>query len=138
MIAAGAIFLLFPAFILLASKDTISGRSAVVAFPFVAFGLTAMFVVPQIGAYWRRNSWYALTDRRAVIATRLFGQRSLDSYTVEQWTHLVLKNTRPPSVHFRSEATRTGNSTRYRNIGFHHIEEGEQVHKMMQRLRGDS
>ena len=138
MIVAGAIFLLFPAIILLASEDTISGHSAVVAFPFVAFGLTAVFVVPQFGAYLRRNSWYALTDRRAVIAARLFRQRSLDSYTVEQWTHLVLKNTRPPSVHFRSEQTRTGNSTRYRNIGFHYIEEAEHVHTMMQRLRDDS
>jgi len=135
VITAGAIFLLIPAAMLLTSRDAISGRYAVVAFPFVVFGLAAMLAAPQLGAYRRRNSWYALTDRRAVIATRFFWQRSLDSYTIDQWTHLVLKKTRFPSVFFVSKAIQTGNGTRYRNIGFDHIEEGAHVYEMMRHIK---
>lgn len=139
MIVTGAIFLLIPAVFhlasfLLASKVAISNRDAVVAFPFVVIGLAAIFVAPQMGAYYRRNCWYTLTDRRAVIATQLFGQRSLDSYAVKQWSHLALKNTRPPSVHFRSQTILSSYRASYNDIGFDHIEEGAHVYEMMRRL----
>ena len=102
---------------------------------FWAFGLihfTVGLVVMGGPTLWsmilRRNTWYTLTDRRAIIATDapLAGRR-LKSYPIVAQTQVEFIDARHDSIHFAETIKRGKNGTYRVPIGFEYIEEGPRV-----------
>lgn len=78
-------------------------------------------------AYLRSKTHYTLSNKRAFIATDHPGKgKLLQDYTIESNTDLILKIGPPDSVWFAG-----------RKIGFHRIEDGRAVHKMMRQIQKD-
>lgn len=112
---------------------------------FWAFGLIHFFVGLSIGiappfwnVYKRRNSWYTLTNRRALIATDLpLIGRKLKSYPISKGTVLEFNSGNPDSIIFASERRRSKNGTYKVKIGFERIVEGQQVYRMIRDIQKD-
>ena len=79
-------------------------------------------------AYRRSQTWNALTDTRAFIATDLpFVGRSLESYPITQETALTFKPGESATIHFAKKETRSRRSTKVIDVGFERIPDGEAV-----------
>lgn len=103
-------------------------------------GLFLAFGPPIRTQIARRNTWYTLTNRRALIATKtLRGERRLSSYVITDQMALNLIEGPPDSLHFAFESLNTRFGPRNRAIGFDDIPEGRRVLALMrdiQRNRG--
>lgn len=135
--AVGAIFFLFAIFWMVMAFGITSGG------PTPSWGFFPLFGLPfaLVGAYltfghffwdkWKRDkSNYALSDRRAFIATDLFG-KSLKSYPIDRDTVLTFEPGSPPSVYFAEKTKRTKNGSYTIPIGFERIDEGEAVYRLL-------
>ncbi len=97
--------------------------------PFVVAGLWLAG-----GAYWgqaylRRHATYSLSNRRAFIATRVLGRKSLVSLPVTPTTPLRLIPGPVPSVHFLPEQPMGLGLA-----GFDYLPEAEKVFKLMRQI----
>ncbi|MDG3041105.1 YdbT family protein [Roseicyclus marinus] len=118
-------------------------------FPMAGLPFLGIGVYMLVGhLYWdalvRGGTWYTLTDRRAFIATDVFGRRKLDSYPIDEMTGLSLRDGVPGDVifgtvthSFRRRAAaphrrrnRMTTSTRVQ-LGFRHIAEARKVWRMI-------
>ena len=97
--------------------------------PFWMFGLIhfsvgmGLALKPTIWAMMkRRDTWYTLTDRRAIIATDApFEGRRLMSYPITAATRVDFIDRAQDSVHFAEEVKRSKNGTYRVPIGFDYI-----------------
>ncbi|AUQ75659.1 aspartate carbamoyltransferase catalytic subunit [Phaeobacter piscinae] len=95
-------------------------------------GLGIIFHAVFWSSYVRRNSWYTLTDRRALIGTRLpLLGRKLKSYPLTGSTPLELVDGQPASVFFAERTKRGENGSTTVAVGFERIAEGREVYRMM-------
>ncbi len=102
---------------------------------FLAIGLYLLVGHFFWKAWVRRQSRYALSDRRAFIATNLF-RRSLASYPFTRWMPLELEPGTPGTVWFADEEKRGTNGQRYiARYGFECIADAAQVHRMIDEMR---
>ncbi len=117
--------------------------------PFFVIGLYLLAGHVFLDAYFRRHTFYTLTDRTAFIATSRFGTRRLSSHPIADMPFLELEDGAPGSVLF---AERTATGTRHRagrpmgkrtmststtsRLGFRHIAEARQVYRMLRDARG--
>ncbi|WP_116132482.1 aspartate carbamoyltransferase catalytic subunit [Tropicimonas sp. IMCC34043] len=105
--------------------------------PFVVIGFRLAGGDELWRAVLRRHSWYTLTDRRAFIATKMFGRRGLQSWPVTPATILDLEDGPRATIWFAERRPRPGHGKGDRRVGFVGIEDGAAVlHLMRQVQRG--
>lgn len=112
---------------------------------FWTFGLLFFFVgawslVGQHfwAAFVRGRTFYTLTDRRAMIATEVFGRRSLKSYPVGPTTTIDFRDGTPGSIFFATETTTDGEgSVSTTKAGFEMIEDARSVFSLMRGIEGN-
>ena len=113
---------------------------------FWMFGLIHFFVGIGISigpvfwsAYRRRNTWYTLTNKRAIIATDLPTRgRILKSYPISKDTVLGINTDDPASITFATERRRRKNGTYEVKIGFDRIADGKQVYTMIREIQKEA
>ena len=113
---------------------------------FWMFGLIHFFVGIGIGigpifwsTYRRRNTWYTLTDKRALIATNLpMRGRKLKSYPITKETPLEFSTGDPASITFATERRRSKNGSYEVKIGFERIADGKQVYAMIRDIQKEA
>lgn len=112
--------------------------------PFLLVGLYVSFGLPFGKDYVRKRSWYTLSDRKAYVATDLFGRRRLKAVPYAEMNILELEDGSPGSVTFKREVSvshytrRSRNGGRSRrtqttttNTGFERIEDARAVYRMI-------
>lgn len=112
--------------------------------PFLLVGLYVSFGLPFGKDYVRKRSWYTLSDRKAYVATELFGRRRLKAVPYAEMNILELEDGSPGSVTFKREVSvsqytrRSRNGGRSRrtqttttNTGFERIEDARAVYRMI-------
>ncbi|MBV7407624.1 aspartate carbamoyltransferase catalytic subunit [Maritimibacter sp. DP1N21-5] len=109
--------------------------------PFWMFGLIHFSVGVGIvfwsifgSTYSRRNTWYTLTDRRAIVATDfLFKRRSLVSYPVQD-ALVEFKAGPPDDIIFGHETKRGSKGRTYTvPVGFFRLEDGHAVMRIVRK-----
>lgn len=136
----GGIFILFAvAWTVIASivppDETLGGYFRLFGIPFGLIGLGIAVGGYFWDGYSRRRTRYALTDRRAIIATSALG-RSLKSYPIDSDTRLDYQPGPEATIWFAEEVTvdRRGNRFTVRQ-GFELIPEGDKVYRLMRQVQ---
>jgi hypothetical protein len=60
----------------------------------------------RVDAWWRRRTWYWLTDQRVIVRTRAFGLTGTTSWSPETWNALHWNGRDPGNVQFRRVLSR--------------------------------
>lgn len=89
-------------------------------------------------AYRRRHSWYTLTDRRAIIATDLFGRKAMTSKEITFETPLTFAPGDPGSIWFAKAYSQTKQRSRTRHVGFERLPEAREVYDLMRGIQRES
>ncbi|RVV98350.1 hypothetical protein EKE94_05340 [Mesobaculum littorinae] len=118
------------------------------ALPFLGIGLYMLAGRFAWDALRRRHTWYTLTDRRAFIATELFGRRRLNSWPIRPDTPVTLDPGPPDDVWFaedwreirhhdrRDRGHRHSRPRRVRRrVGFRRIAEGRRVMGLIHQIQ---
>ncbi len=106
--------------------------------PFVAVGLYLVVGHFFWEAYVRKHTRYALTGKRAFIATAVFG-RKLKSYPVTKSMPLEFEPGPPDTIWFAEEDRRGSKGRRYTvKRGFEMIADGDEVYRLIRRIRGEA
>lgn len=92
---------------------------------FAGIGARAAFGEPLLDAMRRSNSWYTLTDRRVIVASKLFGRKQLQDMRLSPETDLVLEEGSPGSVRIPSNP----------DLSFRRIEEARMVYGLMRKVQ---
>lgn len=102
-------------------------------------GLGICFAATYWPAYRRRNSWYTLTNTRAMIASDLpvLGKK-LDSYPITADTVLEFRDEALATINFATRRKRSNNGYRTVPIGFERIENGREVYRLMRDVQRDA
>ena len=112
--------------------------------PFWMFGLihfsVGLWIMlrPTVWAHVkRRNTWYTLTDRRAIIATDAPVQgRRLMSYPITAATRVDFIDRAQDTIHFAEEVRRGKNGTYRVPIGFDYIgDNGPEVLRLIRQVQ---
>lgn len=103
--------------------------------PFVAVGAYLVFGRFFWRSYVRGRTRYALTDKRAIIATNAFG-RKLKSYPITADTRLEFEPGPEATIWFAEEMRRGNKGRRYTvKKGFEYIHDGDEVYRLMRRVQ---
>lgn len=102
--------------------------------PFVLVGLWLVVGHWFFDAYKRKNTRYALTTKRALIARTLFGRR-MESYEISATSPLTLVEGKSDTVNFAEKTVRGKNGTSQVPIGFRFISDGRQVYNMLEEIK---
>ena len=117
--APGAFGLIFPLF----------------GLPFIAVGLYLLVGRFFWGAYKRGRTRYALTEKRAIIATNAFG-RKLKSYPISASTRLDYEPGPEATIWFAKEERRGQKGRRYTvKKGFEYVSGGDDLYRLMRRVQ---
>jgi hypothetical protein len=111
---------------------------------FWTFGLLFFFIGSYSLAgqhFWKRHkrsrTFYTLTDRRAFIATEVFGKRSLKSYPITRDSVIELSDSKPGSVFFATETSTDSDGNRTQSkIGFELVEDSRSVYARIREIQG--
>ncbi|MAM62115.1 aspartate carbamoyltransferase catalytic subunit [Maritimibacter sp. UBA3975] len=91
--------------------------------------------------YSRRNTWYTLTDRRAIVATNFLTKgKSLKSYPINAGTTVEFRAGPPDTIIFAHEERRGNKGRRYTvPVGFERLPDGHEVMRLIRkRIHGVS
>ncbi len=103
--------------------------------PFLAVGAYLAFGRFFWKAYKRSKTRYALTDKRAIVATSAFG-RKLKSYPITAGTRLDYEPGDPATIWFAEEERRGSKGRRYTvKHGFEYILDGDDVYRLMRQIQ---
>lgn len=103
--------------------------------PFVAVGAYMLFGQYFWNAHVRRNTRYALTDKRAIIAKSVW-RRTLNSYKIEPSTQVEFQPGAEASIWFAEEVKRGSKGRRYTvKKGFEYIQDGDEVYRLIRRIQ---
>lgn len=117
--------------------------------PFAAIGAFMLFGRYLWDAYKRQHSWYTLTDRRGLIATEIFGKRSLKTIKIEPGAQIELVPVDGLDALWFSEAwvetpitedkhgRRRGGHRVKRKQGFEKLADGREAFKIARALSDD-
>ncbi len=99
---------------------------------FLVFGISIMIGPPYWRPYLRSKSWYALTNKRALIATDMpILGRKLKSYPITPETPLELDKKYGSSVYFATKTERNSRGSYKVKIGFELLDDAPQVYDLM-------
>ncbi len=104
---------------------------AALAVTFLLFGLHLVLGIHIGETYDRRNTRYALTDRRAIVALKRFGRLSLTSFPISAETEIELRATTPQSVLFADRYIELEDEAERQRIGFELLADAEAVYDLM-------
>ena len=103
--------------------------------PFVAVGAYLLFGQYFWKAYVRSRTRYALTDKRAIVATNALG-RKLKSYPIGEGTRLEYEPGQEATIWFAEEERRGQKGRRYTvKHGFEYVEDGDELYRLMRRVQ---
>ena len=103
--------------------------------PFVAVGAYLVFGRFFWKAWVRSKTRYALTDKRAIIATNTFS-RKLQSYPIGPGTRIDYEPGEQATLWFAEEERRGNKGRRYTvKHGFEYISGGDEVYRLMRRVQ---
>ena len=103
--------------------------------PFLAVGLYLAFGKLFWSAFTRGKTRYALTDRRAFIATSARG-RQLKSYPIDADTQLDYRPGAKASIYFATEERKAAKGTTYTTlVGFQFIPNGDEVYRLIRQIQ---
>ncbi|MCK4712180.1 MAG: aspartate carbamoyltransferase catalytic subunit [Marinosulfonomonas sp.] len=137
-LATGLFGLVFAGFALFWMIIAAQAGGGMWAFGLIHFsaGISIAIAPPFWNAYKRRNSWYTLTNRRAIIATDMpMVGRKLKSYPITKSTMLELDSGALDSVIFASEYRHRKNGTYEIKIGFERIEDGRKIYGLIRDIQ---
>ncbi len=105
--------------------------------PFAGIGL-ALMLGPWFGdAYLRKNTRYALTNKRGIIARTIFG-RKMKSYPILKTSNVELIEGDLDTVYFFEIPYKNKDGQQgIRRIGFHQISGGAEVYRMIRALQSE-
>lgn len=131
---AGAGFLCFVLWLFLPAALAGRGAWSLVLLPSVLI-LGIVAAGPLATMLRRRGTWYTLTDRRAIVATRLpvLG-RDLQSYRIRANSPIRWDGGEPGTVWFAERIERTGDESREVPVGFERIAGATEVHALLKRI----
>ncbi|MEX0970487.1 MAG: aspartate carbamoyltransferase catalytic subunit [Paracoccaceae bacterium] len=102
-------------------------------------GLGIMFAAVFGSRFKRARTWYALSSRRAFIATDMpVVGRKLKSYPITPDSVLQTDGNHPATLHFAAETRRRSSKsggTYQAPVGFVRIDDGEEVFKLLRRVQ---
>jgi hypothetical protein len=136
LIGVGAIFSAVA--LLFISVGLSLGDLVFTLFPMVhlTVGLGLMVGPPFWRTYVWRNTWYTLTDRRAIIATDIWPKgRDLSLYDVGPDSPLLLVERPWPGVHFAMRHSRGKHGVRVVPFGFERLADAKAVFDMMTTIK---
>ena len=101
---------------------------------FVVLGPVIVWRGLTEGRNLRRNTWYTLTTRRAIISTdTMMRGAKLESYEINAGTELEFSPGALATINFAEKVLHTYQSKDHIvSVGFEHIGEGEKVYRLMQ------
>lgn len=105
--------------------------------PFMVVGAYILFGRFFFDAYRRRKTRYALTDRRAIIASSAL-RRSMTSYPATSFTAIELQEGPPDTINFATRSVRKKRGYRDIPVGFERIKDGAHVHRVLRRIVKDT
>ncbi|MEM9061070.1 MAG: aspartate carbamoyltransferase catalytic subunit [Pseudomonadota bacterium] len=106
--------------------------------PFVAVGVYLVFGRFIWDAYVRSRTRYALTDKRAIVATSAFG-RSLKSWPITGETRLEFEPGDEATIWFHEEERRGNKGRRYTvKKGFEYVASGDELYRLMRSVQQDN
>lgn len=138
--AMGVIFLIIaltvfhPVLTRVLNGDAHFNITVLVPIIFVATGLHSVFG-QHIWSMWvRSRTRYALTDERAMIATRTFG-KSMKSYPITPVTSVEFEDRSEGSVYFATKSVRRNRKSHEQRIGFEYISDAGDVYKLITKMQ---
>ena len=103
--------------------------------PFVAVGLYLMVGRFFWNSYARSKTRYALTNKRAIIASSAMG-RKLKSWPITSHTRLEYEPGEEATIWFAEELTRGSKGRTYTTKhGFEYVEGGDELYRLMRRVQ---
>jgi hypothetical protein len=120
----------------MAMAGTGGGLFWVFGLPFFLIGGSS-FVWALIGpTMTRRNSWYTVTTKRALIASELpIVGRQLKSFRIDRDTNLDFREGPLSSIYFATERRRGKNGTYPVKVGFERIPDGREVYQHLRSVQ---
>jgi len=103
--------------------------------PFIAAGLWLVFGKHIFDSLRRGRTHYTLTNKRAFIATDLFG-RKLQSFVIHKNSPLEYHPGPPDTIIFAIQDIQTDDETVYQDIGFELIDDGPHVYELLREIQG--
>ena len=106
---------------------------------FFSFGISIMIGPPYWRPYLRSKSWYALTNKRALIATDMPIQgRKIQSYPINLQTPLELDKKYGSSVYFATKMERNTRGSYKIKIGFELLDDAPQVYDLIHTIQKET
>lgn len=104
---------------------------AAFAVTFLLFGLHLVLGIHLGRTYDRRNTRYALTDQRAIVALNRFRTPIVTSFAITAEMEIELRTTEPPSVLFADRYIELEDETERQRIGFELLGDAQKVYDLM-------
>lgn len=89
-------------------------------------------------AFQRRTTHYTLTNKRAFIATQVFGKRVLKSYPITITTQIEWLDADPATIIFARETRGSGKNSYEAKIGFEHISDDKEVITLLRQIQKEA
>jgi len=128
-------------FFMLAVAPIIAGHAVLIA---VAAGFVFLLLwwlwflfwgKPRVEAYWRARTWYALTNRRALMAVHALGRDWLRAHKIRPQDRVTWDGRSPGNVIYSRITVDDGQMSRQLSKGFYLIEEGSRVKRMIEMVQ---
>ncbi|MGB0798407.1 MAG: aspartate carbamoyltransferase catalytic subunit [Planktomarina sp.] len=105
---------------------------------FFGVGIYNLLGVHFWNAYVRSQHHYTLTNQRAIIGTKLFGRKKLNSYPITKDIEITFEDAGDiGDIYFAKRETRGKNGITITPIGFEQIENPRQVLALMRQVQED-
>jgi hypothetical protein len=117
-------------------EDNPASFTAIFGVPFVVLGFHMAVSQYLWDAFVRRHTWYSLTNKRAIIATKLFGSGNLKSYPILKETVLEIDQTAGGSLWFATTIRTDADGDKFTaHFGFVGIEHPREVFSLMRKVQ---
>lgn len=103
---------------------------------FILVGLYMLVGQYFWGAYKRGRTRYALSDKRAFIASQAI-RKELNFYPIKAATEVHMKPGTETSIYFAVRIYRSKNGARRVPLGFEYISDGEEVYRLIRQIQND-
>ena len=109
--------------------------NVIVVTPAIAIGLYLVLGQYIFAAILRLRTWYALTNRRALIVTEVLS-RKLRSWPITESTLLDYSPGEEATIFFATESiSDSDGGLLHRRVGFEYISDGQKVYELMRKVQ---